>query len=374
MPRIVDGRPCNEFSVLVRSIFWVCLVDRQHELTFPLRSWQGRFKIRLLPILDSRLEHTVSGDVIRYVVAGRSSSILIPSLTGCVDTTLHGRSGRGRRETVSPLIAPWCTLIAEEVEGKILNSRLGETQFAERARNEGGALHCVNIIQFTEYLIPRSRKRRNSSESEGSVQSSPLGYESFAPQHNWDLDGGRREIGGLGQGVDQRADGRVCFPRQIRVPLRSPRSTKQGLPSTQEDPRARFFEDYCNEAEEYDREFMKKYDEDLNTTLIFVSSVWCSGVRVLTRSQAGLFSAVTSAFIIEVHSHLQQDPNDETAALLRVLIYKIDNTTFGNNPPTIPQWTGPPQTIVHVQAILLASLAASLLSAFLAMLGKQWLN
>jgi len=39
----------------------------------------------------------------------------------------------------------------------------------------------------------------------------------------------------------------------------------------QEDPRARFFEDYRNEAEEYDREFMKKYDEDLNTTLIFVS-------------------------------------------------------------------------------------------------------
>ena len=95
---------------------------------------------------------------------------------------------------------------------------------------------------------------------------------------------------------------------------------------------------------------------------------------MLTRSQAGLFSAVTSAFIIEVHSHLQPDPNDETAALLRVLIHKIDNTTFGNDPPTIPQWTGPPQTIVHVQAILLASLAASLLSAFLAMLGKQWLH
>jgi len=27
---------------------------------------------------------------------------------------------------------------------------------------------------------------------------------------------------------------------------------------------------YHNEAEEYDREFVKRYDEDLNTTLIFV--------------------------------------------------------------------------------------------------------
>jgi hypothetical protein len=87
-----------------------------------------------------------------------------------------------------------------------------------------------------------------------------------------------------------------------------------------------------------------------------------------------LFSAVASAFIIEVNSQLQSDPNDETTALLRVLIYKIDNTTFGSNVPTLPQWTGPPRAIVQVQAILFASLAVSLFSAILAMLGKQWLN
>ena len=87
-----------------------------------------------------------------------------------------------------------------------------------------------------------------------------------------------------------------------------------------------------------------------------------------------MFSAVTSAFIIQVDSKLQSDPNDETAALLRVLIYKIDNTTFGNDIPALPRWTGPPRTIVQVQAILFSSLAISLLSAFLAMLGKRWLN
>ncbi|KAF9777416.1 hypothetical protein BJ322DRAFT_659378 [Thelephora terrestris] len=121
---------------------------------------------------------------------------------------------------------------------------------------------------------------------------------------------------------------------------------------------ARFYEDYHKESEVYDKEFLKKYDEDLNTTLIF----------------AGLFSAVASAFIVEVNPSLQPDPNDETAALLRILIYKIDNTTFGNDVPTLPQWTGPPRAIVHVQAILFASLAVSLFSALLAMLGKQWLN
>ena len=52
----------------------------------------------------------------------------------------------------------------------------------------------------------------------------------------------------------------------------------------------------------------------------------------------------------------------------------MNNTIFSDNVPTISQWSGPPPTIVHVQAMLYTSLAASLLSAFFAMLGKQWLN
>ena len=83
---------------------------------------------------------------------------------------------------------------------------------------------------------------------------------------------------------------------------------------------------------------------------------------------------MTSAFIIQVQPQLQKDPNEETASLLRVLIHKIDNTTFGGDVPSLPQWTGPARMAVQVQSILYASLAASLFSAFLAMLGKQWLN
>jgi hypothetical protein len=42
-------------------------------------------------------------------------------------------------------------------------------------------------------------------------------------------------------------------------------------PAQQIDHRALFYEKYHKEAEDFDKEFMKKYDEDLNTTLIFVS-------------------------------------------------------------------------------------------------------
>ena len=141
-----------------------------------------------------------------------------------------------------------------------------------------------------------------------------------------------------------------------------------------EDNQAQFYQAYRKVAEEYDKEFLKKYEEDLNTTLIFVSSVSNFTERVLTSSQAGLFSAVASAFIILVDPQLKPDSGDETAALLRILIYKIDNTTFGNDVPTLPQWAGPPRAMVDVQTTLFVSLALSLLSAFLAMLGKQWLN
>ena len=119
---------------------------------------------------------------------------------------------------------------------------------------------------------------------------------------------------------------------------------------------------------------MKKHDEDLNTTLIFVriGNVWVHIYSITL--QAGLFSAVTSAFIIQVHSQLP-DPNEETAALLRLLIYTINNAALGGDIPTVPSPNPPlPQSIVQVQVLLYASLVTSLFSAFLAMLGKQWLN
>ncbi|KAF9789804.1 hypothetical protein BJ322DRAFT_1001094, partial [Thelephora terrestris] len=129
--------------------------------------------------------------------------------------------------------------------------------------------------------------------------------------------------------------------------------------SSQEvDSRVKFYDKYYKVAEEYDKVFMRKHEEDLNTTLIF----------------AGLFSAVTSAFIVDFNHQLQPDPNEETVALLRILIHKLDNTTVGGSTPTVPVWTGPSTTIIQVQSILFSSLAASLFSALLAMLGKQWLN
>lgn len=83
---------------------------------------------------------------------------------------------------------------------------------------------------------------------------------------------------------------------------------------------------------------------------------------------------MTSGFVLNIQNQIQPDPNEETAALLRVLIYKTDNTTFGGQPPPLQAWNGPDHDIVTCQTVLYTSLGVSLLAAFLAMLGKQWLN
>ena len=46
---------------------------------------------------------------------------------------------------------------------------------------------------------------------------------------------------------------------------------QDAFPPNQEDHQAQFYEHYREVAGEFDKEFLKKYDEDLDTTLIFVS-------------------------------------------------------------------------------------------------------
>ena len=87
-----------------------------------------------------------------------------------------------------------------------------------------------------------------------------------------------------------------------------------------------------------------------------------------------MFSAVTSAFIIDIQSKLEPDFEEMNHTLLKI----IASATLGNIPTganvVLPEWNGPDSTIVHAQAVLYSSLLTSLLAAFVAMLGKQWLN
>ncbi|KAJ7659239.1 hypothetical protein DFH06DRAFT_1195333 [Mycena polygramma] len=94
-------------------------------------------------------------------------------------------------------------------------------------------------------------------------------------------------------------------------------------PTAGTDKNTKFWNAYMKVADEHDKEFKEKYSTDLDVALIF----------------AGLFSAVSSAFIIQIQPQLTPDA---------------------------------PTLIVAVQGLLYTSLFTTLLAALLAVLGKQW--
>ncbi|KAF7369349.1 hypothetical protein MVEN_00263500 [Mycena venus] len=125
------------------------------------------------------------------------------------------------------------------------------------------------------------------------------------------------------------------------------------------DKRIAFWTAYKKLADEFDDELQRKYGQDLDTSLIF----------------AGLFSAVSSAFIIQIQPELQPDPNTATQALLAVLVQNITSSSAAqlSLEASMSQATVPSTTVVIAQSLLYFSLFSTLLAALLAVLAKQWL-
>lgn len=87
--------------------------------------------------------------------------------------------------------------------------------------------------------------------------------------------------------------------------------------------------------------------------------------------QAGLFSAVNSAFVIVALGNLSANPLDQTNNLLQLIVMHANNNTLTAaqlNPLFVPT-----PSAVRQNCMFLASLASSLLAATGAVLAKQWL-
>ena len=96
------------------------------------------------------------------------------------------RSWRNRESSVGPRVHldqfPFAPTV-EKAELKIRDPRLTETRSTERIQHKDGALNPTSVICLTEESILRSKKRRNSGVSGGSVQDSlASGYSLYAPR------------------------------------------------------------------------------------------------------------------------------------------------------------------------------------------------
>jgi len=141
------------------------------------------------------------------------------------------------------------------------------------------------------------------------------------------------------------------------------------------DPSTNFWTVYKKVADEHDNDLVSKYVGDLDTSLLFVStftSLACLSRfnQALFLRQAGLFSAINSAFIVQIVPQIQPNPVDLTnVLLLRILEH---NTSFGGAYPLEPI-SNIPIGVIRAQLILFISLSVTLFVAFIAVMGKQWI-
>jgi hypothetical protein len=88
--------------------------------------------------------------------------------------------------------------------------------------------------------------------------------------------------------------------------------------------------------------------------------------------QAGLFSAVLTAFIIEVYQRLEDDNGDLSVNILQPISEQLDGIS---TPTTLPSDRSKPQVdIVVINALWFSSLLLSLFTALFGILVKQWIR
>ncbi|EJD44309.1 hypothetical protein AURDEDRAFT_166691 [Auricularia subglabra TFB-10046 SS5] len=115
----------------------------------------------------------------------------------------------------------------------------------------------------------------------------------------------------------------------------------------------------CADAlETHDAELCKAYREEIDTLLVF----------------AGLFSAVVTAFSVESYQWLQDDPTDAIIALLSQIERSISQN--GTSGAIIAQSSSgiPGGVSARINAYWFLSLSLSLVTALVAILGKQWVR
>ncbi|CAE6477402.1 unnamed protein product [Rhizoctonia solani] len=129
---------------------------------------------------------------------------------------------------------------------------------------------------------------------------------------------------------------------------------------------ARVWKVYVDEADRYDNELVDGWSKSLDLILVF----------------AALFSAVSTAFIIESSKKLQPDPAEvsaETLSAISQTLLAIASNAQVNTQAGLTGTDGAPafvpsRTTVIINTLWYLSLSLSIATSLMAMLAKDWFN
>ncbi|QRV79813.1 activating signal cointegrator 1 complex subunit 3 [Ceratobasidium sp. AG-Ba] len=147
-------------------------------------------------------------------------------------------------------------------------------------------------------------------------------------------------------------------PDGIRVQIEDP----EDPPGEEMAKTARVWKTYVREADRWDKEIVDGRNSSLDVLLIF----------------AALFSAISTAFIIESLGDLKPDTAESSARSLLAISQKLDAIITGQEPTSLPAQTAslddfsPSHSAVVVNILWLLSLSLSVAVSLIAMLAKEW--
>ncbi|CAE6423775.1 unnamed protein product, partial [Rhizoctonia solani] len=128
-------------------------------------------------------------------------------------------------------------------------------------------------------------------------------------------------------------------------------------------PDAQVWKTYVREADQVDRELVEGWNNSMDVILIF----------------AALFSAISTAFVIESYKNLKQDPADASSQTLLTISQTLMFIANGSQPTNTPLATDTEPTAFHasardicVNALWFLSLSLSVAVSLICMLAKEW--
>ncbi|KAF5392571.1 hypothetical protein D9757_002259 [Collybiopsis confluens] len=162
-------------------------------------------------------------------------------------------------------------------------------------------------------------------------------------------------------------------------PMASEQPIQGNLQAPHDDPSARIWSIYLNNAEKDTERLAERWKGDMDAILIFVRDVLFPLPSIIEiRAQAGLFSASVTAFIIESYRDLVPDDSNTSVLLLAHIYRQISNdTTLSGVLPPLKQILDPsafvaPTTALTCNILWFLSLSLSLTAALSATLVQQW--